>query len=50
MPPTPEQQYTAKALQSLTKTIVDKAPYYGSLPLPVDSFKLFFQDQNDGAQ
>ena len=50
MPPTPEQQYMDKALSSLNKTIVDKAPYYGSLPLPTEAFKIFFQDQNDGAQ
>ncbi|KZV77350.1 hypothetical protein PENSPDRAFT_747083 [Peniophora sp. CONT] len=49
MPSTPEQQYTNNALSSLNKTIVDNAPYYGSLSLPVDTFKLFFQDQNDSA-
>ncbi|VDB85565.1 unnamed protein product [Peniophora sp. CBMAI 1063] len=41
-----DEKYTKDALSSLASTVVDKAPYFGSLPLHIDSFKLFFDDKN----
>ena len=42
-----DDQYTKNALSSLAVTVIDKAPYFGSLPLPRDSFKIYF-DNKDG--
>ncbi|KZV64359.1 hypothetical protein PENSPDRAFT_757295 [Peniophora sp. CONT] len=39
-------QYTKDALASLASTVVDKAPYFGSLPLHADAFKIYFEDKN----
>ncbi|VDC04387.1 unnamed protein product [Peniophora sp. CBMAI 1063] len=42
-------RYTEDAFSTLSNTIVDKAPYFGSLPLQNDVFELFFKDQNGQA-
>ena len=44
-----DDQYTKKALSSLAGAVVDKAPYFGSLPLPSDSFKIYFDDKDGQA-
>ncbi|VDB85566.1 unnamed protein product [Peniophora sp. CBMAI 1063] len=44
------EQYTKDALSSLASTVTDKAPYFGSLPLHVDTFKIYFDDKNGQAQ
>ncbi|KZV60965.1 hypothetical protein PENSPDRAFT_659252 [Peniophora sp. CONT] len=42
-------QYTEDAVSALSSTIIDKAPYFGSLPLPAPAFELFFKDKNGQA-
>ncbi|VDB89454.1 unnamed protein product [Peniophora sp. CBMAI 1063] len=42
-------QYTEDAISSLSNTIVDKAPYFGTLPFQDDAFELFFKDQSGHA-
>ncbi|KZV64358.1 hypothetical protein PENSPDRAFT_757294 [Peniophora sp. CONT] len=43
-------QYTKDALSSLASTVVDKAPYFGSLPLHTDAFKIYFDDKHGQAR
>ena len=45
-----DDKYTKDALSSLASTVVDKAPYFGSLPLPADAFKIYFDNKNGEAQ
>ena len=45
-----DDKYTKDALSSLASTVVDKAPYFGSLPLPAEAFKIYFDNKNGEAQ